>query len=237
MGKKGKYEGSSDEETEVRSSLPPIRDISWVTPSTFSEKRVELGEEKESGGITRVEIMYKYPAGKKALVLTCERDESAFFRSNGLEEDSYIVKKTGARTLTGRHVMKFYMDGDNPHHEEFEKCMDKVRQVVKKKLSKSTESKVSVSIRGMYDTVDDEKTKTGTAITAKVVESKTGDIYSVAYDQEKQLAISDVGRCHARPALSFGYTVSEDDKEYKLNVTVGQVYVKPYDLFPLRDRD
>ncbi|KAG0013454.1 hypothetical protein BGZ82_002121 [Podila clonocystis] len=230
--------GDSIQGSPTKGALPHVRDISWVRSPDLNEKKVDIGDEVESGSVTRVQVLYKYDGGKRPLVVTQPNHGEAFFRTNGVEEDSYIVPKTGVKTMLGRNVMKIYMDEDNKHHREFHDSLIRVRNAVKKKLEKDKGSKANVQIKGLYDLVDDEGTVTGHALVTRLIESRDGDMYTAAYDEEKQVDIMEVGRSIVRPALVFQYTLpDEENGEYRISVSVTQVYVKSQSLFPLRDRD
>ncbi len=229
--------GSSHQESPPRGDLPHVRDISWIRSPDLVEKKVDVGDEVDSGPVKRVQILYKYDSGKKPLVVTQPRQEEAYFRTNGVEEDSYVVPKTGAKTMLGRNVMKIYMDEDNRFHKEFYESLMRVRNAVKKKLEKERGSKVNVQIKGLYDLVDDESNVTGHALVTRLIESRGGDVYTAAYNDEEQVDVMTIGRSIVRPALTFQYIVPEDDGEYRISVSVTQVYVKNQSLFPLRDRE
>jgi hypothetical protein len=219
------------------SELPTIRDITWVTPSDFSEKKLDIGEETKDKKNTRVPLVYKYNKTRYPFALTTVKDEDAYFRSNGVEEDSYVVAKTGNRTKLGTNVIKLYLEKDNEYHEEFYNTMEKVRAHIKKKIDKETGEKNNVTIKGMYDLVDDDKTVTGHVITAKLIESRKGDVYTAAYDDEEQVDVLKVGKCVTRPALIFGYVIPDDGNEYRISVSMTQMYVRKQSNFPLRDRE
>jgi hypothetical protein len=216
--------------------LPTIRAIQVVNPHTFESKKLKLDDEEESGGISRVGLIYKHGNGERNLLLTCPRDINAFFRCNGVEEETY-AKKGGLRTGTGKNVMKLYMDGDNPEHVEFYECLLAICAATKKKIEKELKKVVDVKIRGLYDTIDDEKKVTGHALVARLIESGDGIVYTAAYDDEKQVDVKSVGRCVVRPALSFSYTIPEDEENYRVNVSLTQAYIVNRSLFPLRDLD
>lgn len=230
--------GKREKEKERERVLPQVKDITWVNTADLVEKKLDIGQEVESGGVKRVQVMYKYETGKRMLVLTQPRDNSAFFRTNGVEEDSYTAIKTGVKTMLGRHVVKLYMDAENEYHSGFYDALIKIRNVVKKKLDKDTGLKNNVQIKGLYDLVDDEKNITGHALVAKLIESADGDTYTAAYTDDEQIDVNSIGRSIVRPALVFGYIVpDEDTKEYRISVSITQMYVKTNSLFPLRDRD
>ncbi|KAG0013227.1 hypothetical protein BGZ82_002245, partial [Podila clonocystis] len=88
--------------------------------------------------------------------------------------------------------MKMYLDKDNEYHQEFYEVINKIRSVIKKKIDKDTGKKNDVQIRGMYNLVDDEKEITGYALTVRLIESKGGDMYTGAYDDEGQVDIKEV---------------------------------------------
>lgn len=216
--------------------LPVIRDISWVNTKKFESKKVVLGDEEENGGVMRVQIKYKYERnGEQIFCLAPRNDLDAFLRSNGVEEETYL-KKNGVRTGTGKNVMKFYLDKDNEEHEAFHESLLAMCSAIKKKVEKKTKESIDIKIRGLYETINDKRDATGYAISARLIESKAGEVYTAAYNDEGQVDVKSVGRCVARPALIFSYTVP-DDNNYRINVSVGQVYYKAQTLFPLRDRD
>lgn len=226
--------------------LPTIRDITWVTPETISEKRVELGEPVKQKGIKRASVMYKYDNGIKGqFVLAPVKDKSAYFQTNGVEEDSYVVAKTGAKTKLGRNVVKLFMDVDNTYHEQFYETLQNIKNSIRKKMEKKSKTKCDVSIKGLYDLKNKEKEVTGHVLVARIIESNRGEIYSAAYDDEEQLDISGIGRCQIRPALIFGYIITgEEDEEddelsgnYKISVSISQAYISRQQRFPLRDRE
>jgi hypothetical protein len=219
--------------------LPVVKDISWVTPQTISEKRLDIGEVTESGGTERVTLIYKYDNGMKTSFALCPvRTPEAYFRMNGVEEDSYIVPKTGVKTKLGRNVIKLYMDTGNTFHEEFYETLTRIRSVVKKKLDKETGTKNNVNIKGLYDMKNKEKEITGHVLVVRLIESHRGQVYTAAYDEETQINVMELGRCQARPALIFSYVVpDEGDDEYRISVSVSQMYVETQSTFPLRDRD
>lgn len=217
--------------------LPLIRDISWVDSKKFEPKKVVLGDEEESGGVARVQIKYKYEkSGEQIFCLVPCKNLEAFLKSNGVEEETYL-KKNGIRTGTGKNVMKFYLDKDNEQHQALYESLLEMCAVVKKKLTKKSKGSVDVKIRGLYNTINDKKEVTGYAISARLIESKKGDVYTSAYNDDGQVNVKSVGRCVARPALVFSYVVPEDGESYRINASVGQVYYKAQSLFPLRDRD
>lgn len=231
------FTSGKSQTTPSKKDLPQIRDISWIRSADLVDKKVDIGDEVDSGPVKRVQILYKYDGGKKPLTVTQPRVEDAYFRTHGVEEDSYTVPKTGVKTMLGRNVMKIYMDADNKYHEDFYDCLMRMRGAVKKKLEKEKGTKVNVQIKGLYDLVDDEGTITGHALVTKLIESRDGDVYTVAYDDEEQTDVMDVGRSIVRPALTFQYIVPEDGEEYRISVSVTQVYVKTHSLFPLRDKE
>jgi hypothetical protein len=220
-------------------AMPQIRDLTWVKISDISDKRIDIGEEVESGVIKRAQILYKYEnGGKRQMILVPPLDDAAFFRTNGVEEDSYVVPKTGVKTMLGRNVVKISMDDDNQYHKEFYDVLIRIRTAVKKKLDKDRGSKTNVQIKGLYDLLDDEKNITGHVLVCKLIESRNGEIFSSAYNDEEQISIMDIGRCVIRPALTLQYTVPDDDSnEFRISVSIIQVYAKTQGLFPLRDRD
>lgn len=239
--KQTKYDSDSESVTNGFSKinlgkLPVIRNILWVNSNDFNEKKLSLGDEEQSGGFSRVGLAYKYDRGEQTFCITCPRDNNAFFRSNGVEEETY-AKKNGNRTATGKNIMKFYLDKDNEDHERFYDCLIRVTNVVKKKIEKQSSSKVDVRIRGLYDVLDDEKNITGHAISAKLIESADGLVYTCAYNDEEQVDVKTVQRCIARPAFIFSYTIPEDGQNYRIHISLTQVHFKPESLFPLRDRD
>lgn len=213
--------------------LMPIREIAIVNSSNFDTKKVKLGEEVESGGITRVGVQYKFEEGERALCLTCPKEFSAFFRCNGVEEETY-AKKGGQRTGTGKNVMKFYLDLDNEYHVRFVECLDAMCTILKKKVEKGLGKKVDMKVRGLYDVKNDDGEVTSRALSARLIESNKGVTYTTAYNDEEQVDVKSVGRCFARPGLAFSYTVP-DDNVYRINVSVTQVYYKARSVFPLRD--
>lgn len=215
--------------------LPTIRDIQVVNSNDFDPKKLKLDDEEESGGISRVNLLYKYKSGERPLCFTCPNDSEAFFRCNGVEEETY-AKKGGQRTGTGKNIMKLYLEADNPEHEKFYECLLSISSAVKKKIEKEKGGKVDVKIRGLYDVVDDEKHVTGHALAAKLIEGGDGVVYTAAYNSEEQVDVKSVGRCDVRPGLIFSYTIPEDGS-YRINVSLAQVYYVPRSLFPLRDLD
>jgi hypothetical protein len=223
---------------KVDKALPIIRDISWVRSPDLSDKRIDVGDETDGGSVKRAQVIYKYESGgKRQLILVPPRDDGALFRTNGVEEDSYVVPKTGARTMLGRNVIKLYMDNDNEAHKEFYDTLVRIRGAVKKRLDKDKGSKTNVQIKGLYDLMDDEKNITGHVLVARLIESRSGDIYSAAYNDEDQIDITTIGRCVVRPALVFQYTIPDDADDYRISVSVTQLYAKTQHTFPLRDRD
>jgi hypothetical protein len=214
--------------------LPTVRDISVVSSVNFDPKKLKLDDEEESGGVSRVSLLYKYKGGEKHLCFTCPNDADAFFKCNGVEEETY-AKKGGQRTGTGRNVMKFYLDANNARHEQFYECLTSICAIVKKKIEKEKGEKVDVKIRGLYDVIDDEKNITGHAVVARLIESGEGMVYTAAYNDEKQMDVKSVGRCVARPGLTLSYTIPEDGESYRINLSLAQVYYVAKSLFPLRD--
>lgn len=217
-------------------ALPTIREIQVINPNTFESKKLKLDDEEESGGISRVGLVYKHANGERNFLLTCPNISDAFFRSNGVEEETY-AKKGGLRTGTGKNVMKFYMEQDNLEHEKFHQCLIAIGSIVKKRIEKDVGKEVNVKIRGLYPTVDNAKKVTGYALAAKLIESAEGVVYTAAYDDEKQINVKSIGRCTARPAFSFSYTIPEDGDDYRISVSLAQVYAITKPLFPLRDLD
>lgn len=215
--------------------LPVIRDIQVVNPDGFDPKKLKLDDEEESGGVFRVGLLYKYSrGGVRNFCFTCLKDVDAFFRCNGVEEETY-AKKGGQRTGTGKNVMKLYMDVNNSEHEKFYKCLLSICAIVKKKIEKEKGEKVDVKIRGLYDVIDDEKNVTGHALAAKLIESGDGVMYTAAYNSEEQVDVRSIGRCAVRPGLAFSYTIPEDGETYRISVSLAQVYYVAKSLFPLRD--
>lgn len=214
--------------------LPVIRDIQVVNPDNFDPKKLKLDDEEESGGISRVNLLYKYKNGERPLHFTCANDADAFFRCNGVEEETY-AKKGGQRTGTGKNVMKLYLDSDNPEHEKFHECILSICAIVRKKIEKERGEKVDVKIRGLYDVVDDDKNVTGHALAARLIESSDGVVYTAAYNSEEQVDIKSVGRCSVRPGLTFSYAIPEDGGSYRITVSLAQMYYVARSLFPLRD--
>ncbi|KAF9390687.1 hypothetical protein CPB97_008650 [Podila verticillata] len=214
--------------------LPVIRDIQVVNPDNFDPKKLKLDDEEESGGISRVNLLYKYKNGERPLYFTCANDADAFFRCNGVEEETY-AKKGGQRTGTGKNVMKFYLDSDNPEHEKFHECILSICAIVRKKIEKERGEKVDVKIRGLYDVVDDDKNVTGHALAARLIESSDGVVYTAAYNSEEQVDIKSIGRCSVRPGLTFSYAIPEDGGSYRITVSLAQMYYVARSLFPLRD--
>lgn len=213
--------------------LPVIRNISLVNSDDFIDRKLYLGDEEKSGGIARVGLIYKYD-DKRTFCLTCPNDNEAFFSSNGVEEETYA--KSGQRVGTGKNVMKFYLNCDNKKHMKFYECLNNVCAVVKKKIEKNNGGdKVSVKLRGLYDIIDDDKNVTGHAISARLIESNAGQVFTAAYNDDEQVDIKNIGRCTARPGLIFSYTIPEDEKNYRINISVAQIYYKTRLLFPLRD--
>jgi hypothetical protein len=240
MVKKDKKHDSDTESVTngiTKMKVSVVRNIPWVNSDDFSEKKLSLGDEEESGGISRVNLMYKYDkSGEQTLYMTLPRDSDAFMRSNGVEEETY-AKKNGQRTGTGKNIMKFYMDVGNEHHERFYDCLSRACGAVKKKIEKHSSAKVDVRIRGLYNILDDDKNVTGHAISARLIESNNGIVYTSAYNDEEHVDVKDIGRCVARPAFIFSYTIPEDKETYRINVSLAQIYYKSESLFPLRDRD
>jgi len=224
----------SKTKTNGFNKLPTIRDIQVVNPDTFEPKKLKLDDEEESGGISRVGLVYKHGNGDRNLLLTCRKSINAFFRCNGVEEETY-AKKNGQRTGTGKNVMKLYMDGDNPEHEKFYECLLAICAATKKRIEKDEKREVDVRIRGLYNVVDDSKKVTGHALAARLIESGDGVVYTAAYNDEEQVDVKSVGRCVVRPALSFSYTIPEDGENYRVSVSLTQVFVVTKPLFPLRD--
>lgn len=216
--------------------LPPIRDITIVNSNNFSEKKVKLGEEVESGEISRVAIEYKYDEGERNLCLTCPKDSAAYFRCSGVEEETY-AKKGGKRVGTGKNVLKLYFDVNNAEHEKFHEVLLGICAVVKKKIERATGEKgADVKIRGLYDVIDDKKNVTGHALAARLIESGAGVVYTAAYNDEGQVHVKDIGLCDVRPGIIFSYAVPAKAKDgYRINVSVNQLYFKPRSIFPLRD--
>ena len=214
--------------------LPVVRDIQVISSTNFDPKKLKLDDEEESGGISRVGLLYKYKNGERPFCFTCPNDTDAFFRCSGVEEETY-AKKNGQRTGTGKNIMKFYLDADNPEHEKFYECLVSICAIVKKKIEKENGEKVDVKIRGLYDVVDDEKNVTGHALAAKLIESSEGVVYTAAYNAEEQVDVKSIGRCLVRPGLAFSYTIPEDGGSYRINISLTQVYYVARSLFPLRD--
>lgn len=213
--------------------LPVVRDIQLVNSDNFDAKKLRLDDEEESGGISRVNLLYKYKNGERSFCFTCPNNTDAFFRCNGVEEETY-AKKGGQRTGTGKNVMKLYLDVDNAEHEKFYECLLSICAIVKKKIEKEKGEKVDVKIRGLYDVVDEEKRVTGHALAARLIESGDGVVYTAAYNSDEQVDVKSVGRCSVRPGLAFSYTIPEDGN-YRINVSMAQVYFVARSLFPLRD--
>ena len=214
--------------------LPVVRDIQVVNSSDFDPKKLKLDDEEESGGISRVSLLYKYKNGERPFCFTCPNDIDAFFRCNGVEEETY-AKKNGQRTATGKNIVKFYLDVNNADHEKFYECLLSICTTVKKKIEKEKGEKVDVKIRGLYDVVDDEKNITGHALAARLIESGDGVMYTAAYNAEEQVDIKSIGRCLVRPGLAFSYTIPEDGGSYRINISLAQAYYVAKSLFPLRD--
>lgn len=214
--------------------LPTIRAIQVVNSSDFDPKKLKLDDEEESGGVSRVGLVYKYKNGERGFCFTCPNDIDAFFNCNGVEEETY-AKKGGQRTGTGKNVMKLYLDADNQHHEKFYECLISICTVVKKKIEKENGKKVDVKIRGLYDIVDDGKNVTGHALSARLIESGEGVVYTAAYNSDRQVDVKSIGRCVVRPGLIFSYTIPEDGETYRINLSLAQVYFVEKSLFPLRD--
>jgi hypothetical protein len=245
MAKKQKKIASDDEDTvEISnkmtkmkvSKLPTIKELLFVNSDDFDPKKLKLDDEEESGGISRVGLLYKYKNGEKGLCFSCPKNTEAFFRCNGVEEETY-AKKGGQRTGTGKNIVKLYLDIDNPHHEKFYECLASICAVVKKKIEKETGKKTDVKIRGLYDIVDDDKNITGHAVSARLIEGGDGTVYTAAYNDEEQVDVKSIGRCIVRPALTFSYTIPEDGESYRISMSLAQVYFVPRSLFPLRDLD
>lgn len=241
MYKKDRYD--SDNGTAITNGMskmsiskPTVRNLLWVNSDDLSEKRLSLGDPQESGGISRVALRYKYENGEHDLCVVLPRDVDAYMRCNGVEEETY-AKKNGQRTATGKNVVRFYMDKDNEYHERFHDCLTRICNTVKKRIERQLSNKVDVRIRGMYDIMDDDKNITGHAISARLIESNSGVVYTSAYNDEEHVDVKDVGRCIARPALIFSYTIPEDKESYRIHVSLTQMYYKSESLFPLRDRD
>lgn len=228
----------SDSEDETSGELPILRDIALVNSANFSDKRVALDKEVEKNGVTRVAILYKYNGNaKNGLVLTCPKDV-AFFKCNGVEEETYAGKGTNQRTSTGKSIMKFHLDIEDEDHVVFYDSLVKLCNVVKKKIEKEKGTKkIDVKIRGLYDTIDDDKNVTGHIISARLIESGDGTVYTTAYNDEEQVDVKKIGRCTARPGLIFSYNIPEDEKNYRISVSVAQVYYKKRFVFPLRDAE
>lgn len=218
--------------------LPLVREIQWIDSTDFSEKKVDVGSEVKNGNITRVQLMYKYGNGdnKNVLMLTIPREPAAYFRTNGVEEDSF-VKKNGVKTMLGKNVMKLYLQEDNEYHTDFYNALVGICTSVKKKLDKKTKKNCNVKIKGLYNLINDDKEVTGHVLTTKIIESGNGTIFSSAYDDEEQLDILTIGKASVRPALIFGYIVPEEGNDYNISVSISQVYAVKKSLFPLRDRD
>src|SRR5687768_1201771 len=69
--------------------LPVVRDIQLVNSDNFDAKKLRLDDEEESGGISRVNLLYKYKNGERSFCFTCPNNTDAFFRCNGVEEETY----------------------------------------------------------------------------------------------------------------------------------------------------
>lgn len=216
--------------------LPTIRDITIINSTNFSGKKVELGEEVESGGVSRVAINYRFDEGEKGLCLTCPKDPTAFFRCNGVEEETYAKKGSTKRTGTGKNVMKLHLDINNEQHEAFRDVLATICAAVKKKIEKANgKKKVAVKIRGLYNLIDNDKNVTGYVLAARLIESATGAVYTAAYNDEEQVDVKAIGRCDVRPGIIFSYSVPDDGVSYSISVSLAQVYYKPRSIFPLRD--
>lgn len=214
--------------------LPVVYDIQPINPNTFDPKKLKLDDEEESGGISRVGLLYKYKGSEKNFHFTCPKNVEAYFKCNGVEEETY-AKKGGQRTGTGKNVMKLYMDADNPEHEKFYDCLLAICAIVKKKIEKEKGEEVDVKIRGLYDIVDDAKNVTGHALAARLIESGSGVMYTAAYNDHEQVDVRTIGRCIVRPGLAFSYTIPEDGENYRISVSLTQLYYVARSLFPLRD--
>lgn len=215
--------------------LPVVRDIQVVNSNNFDGKKLKLDDEEESGGVSRIGLLYKYKGdGAKSFLFTCPNTPEAFFKCNGVEEETY-AKKGGQRTGTGKNIMKLYLDVDNSQHEKFYECLTSICSIVKKKIEKEKGGKVDVKIRGLYDIVDDDRNVTGHALAARLIESGDGVVYTAAYNAEEQVDIKSIKRCFIRPAIAFSYTIPEDGESYRITVSLAQVYYVPRSLFPLRD--
>jgi hypothetical protein len=214
--------------------LPVVHDIQLINPNTFDPKKLKLDDEVESGGISRVGLLYKYKGSEKNFHFTCPKTVDAYFKCNGVEEETY-AKKGGTRTGTGKNVMKLYMDAENPEHEKFHDCLLSICAIVKKKIEKEKGGEVDVRIRGLYDIVDDAKNVTGHALAARLIESNDGVMYTAAYNDDEQVDVKSVGRCIVRPGLAFSYTIPEDEENYRISVSMTQLYYVARSLFPLRD--
>lgn len=243
MSPKNSTMSDSDEDTHVTNGttkmkmgeLPVIRDITVINSTNFSEKKVRLGDEVEAGGASRVAIQYKYDTGERGLCLTCPKDQATFFRCNGVEEETY-AKRGGQRTGTGKNVIKLHLDIDNDDHMKFRDCLMSICASVKKKIEKTGVKGADVKIRGLYDAVDDDKNVTGHILAARLIESNAGVVYTSAYNDEEQVDVKTIGRCVVRPGIIFSYAIP-DDKTYRINVSVTQVYYKARSVFPLRDME
>jgi len=245
--KKEKETKEKDQEIVVREKISRIRidgelfprviDAPWVNPLKFSANKIVLGEEIKTNGVSRITLLYKYSKDEdaKLLVLVPIRDSEAYFRSNGTEDDVYVSKETGTRTVNStRNIVKFYLDENNKHHEKFMNTLFQIKDEVQKRLEKE------VSLRGCYDIINDNGDTTGYAVTSKIVESNEGVVYTSSYDDENQLDVKNLGKCTARPAITFSFVVPPKERENgkrKLNISLTQIYCKFNNIFPLRDRD
>lgn len=243
--KSRKNESDSEESTvdtavtkvgkKMNSKLPVVRDIQVVNSNVFDPRKLKLDDEEESGGVSRVGLLYKYnKGGERNFCFTCPNNTDAFFRCNGVEEETY-AKKGGQRTGTGKKVVKLYMNTNNPEHERFYECLLSICAIVKKKIEKEKGEEVDVKIRGLYDVVDDGRNITGHALVARLIEGGDGVMYTAAYNAEEQVDVRSIGRCVVRPGLAFSYTIPEDGETYRISVSLTQVYYVAKSLFPLRD--
>ncbi|KAG0358804.1 hypothetical protein BG005_001812 [Podila minutissima] len=80
-----------------------MRDIQVVNSNDFDPKKLKLNDEEESGGISRVGLIYKYKVARDHFASPTQ-GHCAYFRCNGVEEEPY-AKKGGQRTGAGWNIM------------------------------------------------------------------------------------------------------------------------------------
>lgn len=221
-------------------NLPKISEnIQWVTPEKFSVNKIILGKPNKSNndGITRVNILYKYSKNEepKLLYFVPIKDSDAYFRTNGIEEETYMSTDGKSKVVnTGRNIVKFFLDDSNKHHEKFSDVLHDIKNQIEELLN------IEASFRGCYDLVNDDRETTGYVITSRIIESNDGTVYTSVYNDDGQIDIKNLGKCIARPALTFSYVVPNKDRDNgkrKINVSLSQMYCKTANSFPLRDRD